>query len=190
LLIPSKLDFSRVIIQRLRPDHSFIDFDATETDGSDPTGLQEFIETEALGYQRENIGVTYVVLYESKIIAFYTVSMTHVDTDALSVSELVKIKKISEEHAKNIQVPYPAILLGRIAVSKPWRSKGIGKFIIDWVSGLAGILARTVGCRFVCLHCRKEKVAYYERHAFSLCEDRDARLKLMFKRIPQIPTNQ
>jgi len=175
MAIDEKLDSNFIDFVKLAPRHNLKDFDATEINGSDPAGLQEFIQEEALTHQAENLGVTYLVTYKNTIVGFLTLAMGNIPA-----------RKIDLEEAKDKRTkrPYPALLLGRLAVHKPWRSKGIGTFMMDWVSGLARDLSRFIGCRYIYLHCAMDKTGYYERRGFMLCEeDEDRPPKWMYKKI-------
>lgn len=159
---------------KLLSSHDLSSFDATEEDGSDPVGLQEFIQQEALKYQEENLGVTYLMMYEDHPVAFLTVAMGNITPTRLKNHERVTIRR-------KITHSYPSLLLGRLAVDKRWRSRGIGEFVLRWVLGHTRWLARHVGCRYVCLHCRDQTAPYYAKLGFQLCEPRRGdRFRLMY----------
>ena len=126
---------------------------APKEDGTDPHGLQEFITNEALKYQTERLGVTYLVFQDSAPVAFLTVSMS-----CLKISELD-----AEEQVSEVKVPYPALLLGRLAVEKKHRHKDIGTFLCQWVIGLARDISGRVGCRYVALHTLPKTLDFYTR---------------------------
>lgn len=151
------IDFDRLTITKLSPTHNLSAFDATDCE------LQEFIRDEALAYQKEALGVTYLVILESSIVAFFTLAMNSIPTEKLELQEIIRIRG-------KVNHPYPALLLGRLAVDKEWQSKGIGSFILEWVFGLARSLSASVGCRYVCLHCRDHMVKYYGDRGFERCE--------------------
>jgi GNAT superfamily N-acetyltransferase len=120
--------------EKLTSNLSSSTFDCTEEDGTDPHGLQDFIANEPLKYQTERLGVTYLVFQDSDPVAFLTVSMT-----CLKISELD-----NEEQVPEVRVPYPALLLGRLAVEKNHRHNDIGTFLCQWVIGLARALVKSV----------------------------------------------
>jgi len=169
---PTKLQFLKLSsISRLEG------FDCTEADGTDPLGLQEFIQREALVYQSERIGVTYLVLHGKDVVAFITVSM-----NCLSVDELEKPEKIAEVSSRR----YPALLLGRLGVDKRFRDQNVGTYLCLWVIGLARRISQFVGCRYVALHTLPEKTGFYTRGPLDFVEsslERPDKKKLLYRRI-------
>jgi len=157
LVSTSRVEPPSLRFEKLSSNLNSSSFDCTEADGSDPHGLQVFITDEALKYQTERLGVTYLVFQDSAPVAFLTVSMT-----CLRIAELGHLEKVPE-----IKVPYPALLLGRLAVEKNCRGKGIGMFLCQWVIGLARELSTRVGCRYVALHTLPQNVGFYTRHPLS-----------------------
>ncbi len=148
------VDSSNLRFEKLASNLNSATFDCTEKDGSDPFGLQVFITSEALNYQTERLGVTYLLFQEADPLAFLTVSMTNLLFTELDPPETVS----------NVRTPYPALLLGRIAVNKNSQTGGIGTFMCLWVIGLARELSARVGCRYVALHTLPYRVGFYTRN--------------------------
>jgi len=53
--------------------------------------------------------------------------------------------------------------VGRMAVLAPWRGRGVGAAMLDWLIGQA----RARGMRELLLHAQTHAVPFYERHGFS-----------------------
>jgi len=153
--------------------------DCTEADGTDPLGLQEFIEGEALKYQEESLGVTYLLLHGQDSIAFMTVSMA-----CFEVEELGNLEQVD-----GVRVPHPALLLGRLAVDKEFRSKGIGTSLCKYAVGLATVMSDLVGCRYVALHTTQAKASFYTQDPlnFVVCSQQKGKLLLCRKIEPVSP---
>lgn len=62
----------------------------------------------------------------------------------------------------------PAIKLGRMGVDRPFRGRGVGVWILDFVVGLARELTARIGVRYVTLDAltRPGLVAWYEDYGF------------------------
>ena len=62
----------------------------------------------------------------------------------------------------------PAIKLGRMGVDKPFKSKGVGYWILDYVVGLARDLSESVGVRYVTLDSLRQGglPGWYGRYGF------------------------
>jgi GNAT superfamily N-acetyltransferase len=179
LFLPSArlVDLTKLQFLKLSSTSKLEGFDCTEADGTDPVGLQEFIQKEALVYQSERIGVTYLILHGKDVVAFITVSM-----NCLSVNELEEPEKIAKVSSRR----YPALLLGRLGVDKRFRDQNVGTYLCLWVIGLARQISQFVGCRYVTLHTLPEKTPFYKREPLNFIEsslERSDNKKLLYRRI-------
>ncbi|MBE6494418.1 MAG: GNAT family N-acetyltransferase [Methanosphaera stadtmanae] len=91
-----------------------IDFDSGDYD------LNEFLYHESLDYCKSNLAVIYLVFYDNKLIAFFSLS-----SDSIKINNKLNIKLKY----------YPSMKIGRLAVDKEYQSYGIGTWIIDWIIG-------------------------------------------------------
>ena len=56
---------------------------------------------------------------------------------------------------------YPCLLIGRLAVSNDLRHNDIGTYLADWSTGFALSLSEQIGCRYVVLETKEDKVKFY-----------------------------
>jgi GNAT superfamily N-acetyltransferase len=147
---PPKFDLSKLRFEKLSRESNTSRLDCTDEDGADPFGLQIFIRDEALTYQEERLGVTYLVFHESDLAGFVSVSMT-----CLGLADLGEGEKV-----EGVRVPSPALLLGRLAVDKKSRGKGIGTSLCKFAIGLAVEISGAIGCRYVALHTLPDRVSF------------------------------
>ena len=144
-------------------------------DGKDEQGLQEFIEKEALNYQQENLGVTYLILLNEKVVAFLTVAMTSIFVERMKEEE--KLAGVPFEN-------YPALLLGRLGVDNRFRHKQLGTKACSWCLGLARDLSKRIGCKYVVLHARDAVVPFYICNFFILSEaEKEKPTKLLYRKV-------
>jgi len=148
-------------------------FDCTEN-GNDEHGLQTFIQTEAQSFQNSNLGVTYLVSYDGKIVAFLTVAMA-----GISVSRIRAEEKMEGVEIKN----YPALLLGRLAVDKGFWNKDVGSYVCRWCLGLARRLSQEVGCRCLALHAHHTVISFYTKNGFVVSEAETGPTRLLYRKI-------
>lgn len=143
--------------------------------GNDEQGLQEFIEKEALNYQQENLGVTYLILLNERVVAFLTVAMTSIFVERMNKEE--KVAGVPFDS-------YPALLLGRLAVDNRFRHKQLGTKACSWCLGLARDLSKRLGCKYVVLHARSAVVPFYIRNFFILSEaEKEKPTKLLYRKV-------
>ena len=160
------LDTSRLIVRKLRPEDDVSYFSCTDE------GLNEFIKEEALAYQRERMGNTYLVFYEEKVVAYFTQSV-----DAIRVQKMPYDERISEfEHMEY----YPALKIGRLAVDKNYEKQGIGSFLLSLICDMGYELSERFGCRFILLNANPDSVSWYERYGFKKLRERRRREPTMY----------
>ena len=142
--------------------------------GKDEQGLQTFIQEEAHSFQEANLGVTYLVSFGGKVVAFLTVAMA-----GISISQIKAEEKVEGVDLRN----YPALLLGRLAVDNQLWGKDLGSYLCKWSLGLARKVSQEVGCRYVALHARGAVVSFYAKNGFVVSEAETGPTKLLYRKI-------
>lgn len=105
-----------------------IDFDCGDED------LNEFLLKDSFENIKNNLCTIFLCIYEEDVIGFFSLS-----ADSIKINDELKI-----------QYPqYPAIKIGRLAVSKEFQNQHIGSLMIDWVVGFCRNLGNEIGIRFV-----------------------------------------
>lgn len=147
------------------------DLSVFDCSDNDDLGLDEFIHKEALEYQQEGMGVTYLFFNEDKIAGYVTVAMGGIGVKMTDVRVDVYDKK-----------RYPALWLGRLAVANEFRKRDVGKCMIRWVVGLAQKTAEDMGCRFIVLVTKgAPRVEFYVKCGFKLSHiELEDNAKMMF----------
>lgn len=145
--------------------------DETKTFTCGNKGLDDFIHEEALGFQEQRLGITYLFKYESELIGFATLCMGHLN----------KQKMRSEDRLPKRIKSYPALLIGELAVSNSTQNKGIGTFICDFCLDRAIKLSQIVGCRFLVVDAVEPAVVFYRKYGFKMSPKQEKEeQKLMF----------
>ncbi len=154
----TKVSPSRLSCRKLRQTDDFSVLDFTQEDGSDKPGLQEFIEKEAVKYQEQKLGITYVFFCDGSPVAFATLSMGDIPIEKMK----------PDERVASTQIPsYPCLFVGRLGVHKPLRHRDVGTYICGWIIGMARLYSQHIGCRYVALHAVKDSVNFYKKCEFS-----------------------
>lgn len=113
--------------------------------GSPP--LNDFLNTrEVHEYDKQNLGRTTLVYYENKFVAYYTTS-----ADSLQTVYLQERKK-PNQYVKtgNVRVnKIPAIMIGRLAVTKEYHNRGIGRYLIGYIIGQSIELSKSMAVRII-----------------------------------------
>jgi GNAT superfamily N-acetyltransferase len=154
----------------------------------DDGDINEFLQEDALNYQRQRIAKTYLFLDEKgEIVAFFSIS-----NDCLNDLGEVKgyTNTIWNRLHRRIFLPndkrtrqYPAIKIGRLGVSKSYQRNGLAYQLMDFINGWA-ILDHKPACRLLLLDAynKERQVKYYQRNGFNLLLDEDAndRTRIMY----------
>lgn len=118
--------------------------------------FQEYLRVTALSDQAQQIGQTWVFIYETKIIGFITIAMGHMkqeDHEDLRVDGFGNI---------------PALLIGYLATHKNYEKSGLGKYMVSWAINKAVEYSQTIGCRIVMLNPEDDVIEFYQKQGFTL----------------------
>ena len=130
----------------------------------DDSDLNNFIlRKDEVGYfEKENLGKTMLVLCQKeenlpKVISYYTLSSSKISIEEKHY--LHKGCKLKE---------FPTIKIGRLAVIKEFKRKGIGHYCLDKILLTIEPLSKTIGIRFIDVDAynKPEIIKFYEDYGF------------------------
>ena len=162
--------------------NDLLNLDFTQTDGSDPLLVEEYVKNHILkDIENKNIRA-YVVTYEENAIAFFTLSMSLICSKSLlkgdddgNVSDNDKFKKFV----------FPALLMGKIGIDKKYRCFGIGKYICLFCMGLAQKTNEKMACAFFIFRTTKslaEKI-YGPKYCFRWKKDTPNKIVWAYRKV-------
>jgi len=143
--------------------------------------IDEFIQKQALTFQQQLLGVTYLFHHGPEIVGFATLCMGHINK-----------QKMPSEHRLSTGVSsYPALLIGQLGVCGKHQGNGVGTYICDFCFDRAIKLSQRVGCRFLVVDALESATNFYTKYGFTLAPKQEKeKQKLMFlditKRKPTI----
>ena len=143
---------SALRIEPLRRDHRIDAFDC----GSPP--LNRFLQQHAFASQQAGAARTYVALSDDEVIGFHALAVGQVEyADAPE-----RLKNGLARH------PIPIMLIARLAVATPWRSRGLGAGLLKDALVRTLAAADIAGIRAVVAHAKDDGArAFYERLDFA-----------------------
>ncbi len=150
MLIES-INCGEIEIVELSPEYDLKHFDCEDTD------LNEFLKEDAQKYKNQLIAKTYLALYNQEVIAFFSIMNDSIKLDPLETENTQKLQRLHE---------YPALKIGRLAVDKRFKKKGIGTFIFKYILGLTQIINDYASCRFLTVDSYHESIPFYEKIGF------------------------
>lgn len=133
--------------------------------------LDEFFAKDALLYDRELLGRTYVwidIAHPENILAFVTLANDSVKLKLISSSALNRLQRGVSNAKRGMN--YPAVLIGRLGVSSACHGTGmnVGSQILDYIKGWFRSEDNKTGCRFIVVDAynNPKTLHFYEKNGF------------------------
>lgn len=129
---------------------------------------------DAKNYYREMLASTYIIedTTRNETIAFFSLLNDSIsfNAEAMEKSAWNRInRKIPNAKRRG---HYPALKIGRLAVSEKYAGKGLGRDIIEFIKYLT-VKDRHYSCRFLTLDAYRNAVGFYEKCGFKLLASSD-----------------
>ena len=124
--------------------------------------LKEFLMQEAKDYQEQLLAVTYLLQNPKtgEIVAYFSLLNDTIKFEEEDKKTRNRInRKIPYVKQRN---HYPAVKIGRLAVSENYEHQGIGEQILQYVKALFAFGNRS-GCRFLTVDAYADAVPFYEK---------------------------
>ncbi|KAA6303456.1 MAG: hypothetical protein EZS26_000007 [Candidatus Ordinivivax streblomastigis] len=155
-----------VDIVRLDEDTVIKSFDCEDKD------LNDFLLNDAKNYLKSLLSVTYLLQYQDEIVAYFSLSNDSLVKDNEEKASWNKVNR-TIPNAKRRRV-YPAVKVGRLAVSKKYTGMGFGRLIIEAVVAMYIHEQQRSGCRFVTVDAYRDALPFYEKNDFRFLTTKDA----------------
>ena len=169
----TNIDSGKLEFKILETSDDLSSFDCSK---DDTMGLNEFIHEEALQYQKEKLGITYLFFHENNVVGFVTLAMSQIE-----------VKETPPRLPFPVTIKYyPALKIGRLAVDNKYREKNVGTNICLWSLYFAEDLSKGIGCRFVVVLTQGKTINFYEKCDFEIVPKYKNKPKVfLFLKIPQ-----
>ena len=153
-------------IRRLEEDEKIKSFSCGDAD------LDDFILNEAPFYRDALLAVSYVMEQDDKPIAYFSLANDRVSIqDFETNTEFNRFRRHRFVNEKRIK-SYPAVKVGRFAVSNSVRGEGIGSMLLDFIKAYF-IIDNKTGCRFVTVDAYRSAISFYEKNGFLPLQEED-----------------
>jgi len=153
-------------IVRLNNDTEIESFESGNED------LNYFLLNDAKDYLTSLLSITYTLQNDTDIVAYYCLSNDRLSQQAEDKSIWNKINRLISN--KKRRKSYPAVKIGRLAVSKKFANMGIGTMIIKGIKELyENTSLQNAGCRFIIVDAYKNALSFYEKNGFRYLTEND-----------------
>jgi predicted GNAT family N-acyltransferase len=118
------------------------------------------------------LATTYLIRDDNNIIAYFCLSNDRITRDeSLGKTHWNKLNRTvaNEKRRKS----YPAVKIGRLAVSVEYVNSGFGKLIIEMVKEMYANLKQQAGCRFITVDAYQNALEFYKKNGFDFLTEKD-----------------
>jgi len=138
--------------------------------------LNEFLFDKSKDYQQELLATTFVFEDDTKTYAYYSIFNDSFRIEDITFSSKNAVKQFLRHllpHPKRHLKHYPAIKIGRLAISKQAQQLGLGRRIMDTIIDYATNQNEQCACKFILVDAYKNAVGFYEKMQFEYFSDND-----------------
>ena len=141
------------------------DGEVVESFHSGDSNLDSFVINRAHLFNQTRLSANYVVMLDDKVAVFFTLSCDRVGmSDFKSLTDYNRFRRSRFENPKRLK-GFPAVKIGRLAVSSDFQGKGLAKFTLDMIKMMCYEF-RLYGCRFITVDAYKTRIGMYEHLGF------------------------
>lgn len=167
----------RCLVRRLNIGDTISAFDCNDED------LNDFLLNEAHLYRNALLSVTYVVENKrtNEVLAYFSLANDKVSiSDFESKTEFNRFRKHKFVNDKRLR-SYPAIKIGRLAISKTAQHQSIGTYLLEFIDDYF-IVDNKSGCRFVTVDAYVDAIPFYIKNNYQFLnnDDEDKRTRVMY----------
>jgi predicted GNAT family N-acyltransferase len=160
------MDFSKYTFRQIDANTKIKPFDCGDTD------LNDFLFSDAKDYLSSMMALTYLLEDNgaNKTIAYYSLLNDKIvfDPEEKHFWNRLNRNVANSKRRKD----YPAVKIGRLAVSKEYSGIHIGETIILQVKHIFSTMSRSA-CRFITVDAYAAAVPFYEKCGFTFLSDKD-----------------
>ena len=161
---------SKITVELLKENHPIKPFDCEDDD------LNDFLFNKALLYQKELLATTFIVESEERTLGYYSVlndSLQLKEEDFPSKSKYKKFLSHLIPHPKRHLKSVPAVKIGRLAIDKTYKGKGLGSILLEGIINEAIELNKRQACRLITVDAYRQALPFYERFGFQYITNKD-----------------
>ncbi len=159
---------------RLTSDQDCSQFDCGDKD------LNEFLRDDALDFSEQRIANTFLLKDNDTIVAYLCLLNDKVSQEEAANNKWKNLKKNFPENKRFSS--YPAIKIGRFAVSSSYRGKNVGRLLMNRIKDLLNENPNYSAFRYLTVDAYISAIGFYEKNKFKVLspQTQDKHTRLMF----------
>ncbi|MDE6095937.1 MAG: GNAT family N-acetyltransferase [Muribaculaceae bacterium] len=166
---------------RLTPDSNLSGFDCGDSD------LNNFLVEDAKSFLDKRIANSFILLDEGRLVAYFCILNDKISRQEVTNSQWRTIKNkfpVGKQFSS-----YPAIKIGRFAVSVAYRRQNIGTKLMNIIKDMLNSDRNYSAFRFITVDAYLSAMSFYQKNGFvELTEkDRKDHTRLMFFDMMELP---
>ena len=159
---------------RLTSEYDLKQFDCGDND------LNEFLIDNALDFSEKRIANTFILEKDREVIAYFCILNDKISQQDVTNSQWKKIKKgfPDRKHFSS----YPAIKIGRFAVSSSFKGQNLGSGLIAMLKDLLNGYPNYSAFRYLTVDAYMSAIVFYEKNGFKILSEKSIgdHTRLMF----------
>ena len=168
-----------VSILLLTEGYSIKPFDCEDED------LNDFLFNEATPYQKDLLATTFVMENDEQTLGYYSLlndSLQLREDMFASKSQFRKFLRELMPYPKRHLKTIPALKIGRLAIDKSFKGKGLGSVIMANIISKCIKMNKEQACRLITVDAYKQAIPFYQKMGFKFLteDDKNDTTRLMF----------
>ena len=174
-----KNNSDEISILLLTEDYPIKPFDCEDED------LNDFLFNEATPYQKELLATTFVMENDKQTLGYYSLlndSLQLREDMFASKSQFRKFLRELMPYPKRHLKTIPALKIGRLAIDKSFKGKGLGSVIMANIISKCIKMNKEQACRLITVDAYKQAIPFYQKMGFKFLteDDKNDTTRLMF----------
>ena len=164
------MDLEKFSFRQIDAETQIKSFDCGDAD------LNDFLYSDAVNYYKQMMALTYLLEdpEADKTVAYYSLLNDKIVFDPTESRLWNRLnRKISNKKRRK---EYPAVKIGRLAVSRDYAGQQIGKMILLQIKHIFATMRRSA-CRFITVDAYAAAVPFYEKCGFMFLSEKDSNSK-------------
>ena len=169
----------------LTENHTIKPFDCEDDD------LNDFLFNEAIPYTKEMLATTFIIENDERTLGYYSLLSDSFRVEETNFASKTQYKNFLRElvpHPKRHLKGFPAIKIGRLAIDKTFKGKGLFALIVNAIIADCIHINQKHACRLITIDAYKKAIPFYERFGFQFLteNDKDLNIRQMFLDLSKI----